>query len=74
MLQLFPQGAKYYFVSPKVPRGLDAELLATEANKSGRLGKPYGSVKKGLEKAIEKAKKDDLIYVGGSTFVVAEAL
>jgi dihydrofolate synthase/folylpolyglutamate synthase len=72
ILSLFPKKAKYYFCKPDIPRGLEAEILQDLASKFGLIGEPYESVGKAYKKAIDKAKEDDLIYIGGSTFVVAE--
>lgn len=74
VLGLFPKTAKYYFVKPNVPRGLQAKNLKDCAGNFGLMGEISTSVKKGLEKALSNAKDDDLIYVGGSTFVVAEVV
>ena len=72
VLAILPKKAEYYFVCPNVPRGLDAEKLRLNAEDNKLLGDSFSSVSKGLKRAISKAKKDDFIYVGGSTFVVAE--
>ncbi|MGD1945065.1 MAG: bifunctional folylpolyglutamate synthase/dihydrofolate synthase [Croceivirga sp.] len=72
LLSLFPKKGKYYFVRPRVPRGMDTSKLKKLAKENGLTGKKYDTVKKGLDKAISKATSQDLIYVGGSTFVVAE--
>jgi len=74
ILPLFPQNASYYFVKPNVPRGLDAKKLKALAEGFKLKGEVYSSVKKGLEKAKTQAKNRDFIYVGGSTFVVAEVV
>ncbi|UII78425.1 folylpolyglutamate synthase/dihydrofolate synthase family protein [Flagellimonas sp. CMM7] len=74
VLCLFPKNAEYYFVKPNVPRGLQAKDLKGRARNFGLMGEISTSVKKGLEKALSNAKDDDLIYVGGSTFVVAEVV
>lgn len=74
ILELLPQNANYYFCKPSVPRGLDAETLAAEALLIGLKGMAYGTVKKALDQAKIKADQDDLIFVGGSTFVVADAV
>ena len=72
VLPLFPKEAIYYFVCPNVPRGLPVEKLSLLARKFGLKGNIHPSVKKGFDVAIRKAEKNDFIYVGGSTFVVAE--
>lgn len=74
ILQLFPAEAIYYFAKPNVPRGMDASNLAKLASSLGLTGAIYESVQMALEAAKQQAEKVDLIYVGGSTFVVAEAL
>jgi dihydrofolate synthase / folylpolyglutamate synthase len=74
MLNLLPQNATYYFAKADIPRGLDAEILRGLANETGRHGKAYKSVRQALAAAKKSAKKDDLIYVGGSIFVLAEVI
>jgi dihydrofolate synthase/folylpolyglutamate synthase len=74
MLGLMPPQASYYFVKPDVPRGLDSEELLLQASKLGLKGKSYRTVLQGLDAAKSAAQHNDLIFVGGSTFVVAEAL
>mgnify|MGYP003393002769 CR=1 FL=1 len=72
ILPMFPKNATYYFCKPNIPRGLDTLILHLEAKKVGLLGNVYNSVEAALIKATENAQKTDLIFVGGSTFVVAE--
>lgn len=74
ILPLFPKNAMYYFSRPDVPRGLDAQILADEAKKYGLWGKIFSDVNVAYEAALQDAEADDFIYVGGSTFVVAEIL
>lgn len=74
VLKLLPAHAVYYFCRPDIPRGLDENELRNEAMKFGLSGDSFASVSMALEKAKKVAGRDDLIYVGGSTFVVAEAL
>ena len=74
VLKLLPQNATYYFAKANIPRGLDAEILRGMAAEHGLNGKAYSSVKRALTAAKKVAKSDDLIYVGGSIFVVAEVL
>lgn len=74
VLPLFPANAEYYFAKANIPRGLPAEELKTTAQQYGLMGKNYSSVKKALAAARKKAGKDDLIFVGGSIFVVAEVI
>jgi len=72
ILFLFPKSAQYYFSKPDIPRGLDAGELQIEALKFGLMGETYTSVSAAYQQALRNADPDDLIYVGGSTFVVAE--
>ncbi len=74
ILELLPKSARYYFVKADVPRGKDAEVLAQMAAQHGLEGRVYPSVRAGLEACISQANKDELCFVGGSTFVVAEAI
>jgi dihydrofolate synthase / folylpolyglutamate synthase len=74
ILSLLPESATYYFCKANIPRGLDAEELRQKAGKYRLKGKAYPSVKNAYQAALEAAGEDDLIFVGGSTFVVAEVL
>jgi len=74
VLEFFPKNAIYYFAKANIPRGLDAELLKTESEKYGLLGNSYSSVRKAFAAAKIKAHADDLIFIGGSIFVVAEVI
>ena len=69
---LLPKNALYYFCSPNVARGLDEVVLKNAAQEFGFEGDSYSTVNKALKAAIKNAGDDDFIYVGGSTFVVAE--
>ncbi|MFH6969707.1 bifunctional folylpolyglutamate synthase/dihydrofolate synthase [Flavobacterium sp. FlaQc-28] len=72
ILPLFPQNAHYYFCSPNSSRGLSTEILQNEAKKHKLIGEKYDSVESAFAEAKNNASKNDFIYVGGSTFVVAE--
>jgi dihydrofolate synthase/folylpolyglutamate synthase len=74
ILPLFPKDAKYYFCKPDLPRGLDAVILSQKANAFGLRGTVHDSVPTAYQSALKNAAKSDFIYVGGSTFVVAEIL
>jgi dihydrofolate synthase/folylpolyglutamate synthase len=71
LIQL-PKDATYYFCTPNIPRGLAADLLQQQAANYQLKGQTYSSVAQAIETAKEKAKIDDMIFIGGSTFVVAE--
>ena len=74
MLQLLPSSAIYYFCKPDIPRGLEAELLSEQAFKFGLRGEIYRSVTDAYRHAREIAGAKDIVFVGGSTFVVAEVV
>ena len=74
ILPLFPKNAHYYFCKPNIPRGLDAEILQQKAANFQLNGKVYNSVSNAYQTAMHKAGKNDFVYIGGSTFVVAEVL
>jgi dihydrofolate synthase/folylpolyglutamate synthase len=74
VLPLFPSTALYYFCKADIPRGLDAQILKEKASEFNLKGNIYNSVKDALENAIENASTNDLIFVGGSTFTVAEII
>ena len=74
VLSMLPTNATYYFCRPDIPRGLEAESIKEQAAKFDLHGNAYPSVKSALASAQQQAKKDDLVFVGGSTFVVAEVV
>ena len=74
VLSFLPAEATYYFARPDVPRGLDAGELQQRAAAAGRKGEVYPSVGAALAAAKAAAAADDLIFVGGSIFVVAEVV
>ena len=74
ILKLLPEKATYYFCKPDIPRGLDASFLQQKALEFGLIGEVYNSVSEAYNKALKAAQKSDFVYVGGSTFVVAEIL
>ncbi len=74
ILPLFPVDAHYYFCRPDIPRGLDATILQQHAAEFMLNGKAYLSVQDALSAALQAAGPDDIIFVGGSTFTVAEVV
>ena len=74
VLPLFPKEATYYFCKPNIPRGLSEAVLQEKAANFNLLGKKYTSVKKAYKAVLKMANHQDLIYIGGSTFVVAEVI
>jgi dihydrofolate synthase/folylpolyglutamate synthase len=75
ILPLFPPDATYYFCKPNLPRGLEGQLLKERASAYELHGNSYASVREAYLAALKDANDDDdVIYVGGSTFVVAEII
>lgn len=74
MLKLLPRQARYYFCKADIPRGLDANLLKSQAEAAGLHGESYPSVKLALQAARAACEEQDLVVVSGSAFVVAEVL
>ena len=74
ILALLPKNAIYYFCEANIPRALTKETVLTLSKQHNLKGQYYSSVKAALSIAQKNAKKNDLIFVGGSTFVVAEVL
>jgi len=74
VLNLFPKEATYYFCKPDIPRGLDQEELKNKAKEFELFGEVFNSVSEAYKNALNNASDKDLIFVGGSTFVVAEVI
>ncbi len=74
ILEMLPSEASYYFCKANIPRGLDAEILAVKAIEFGLDGKVYNSVPSAYETACKNAKNGELVFVGGSTFTVADII
>ncbi|MFV8341214.1 bifunctional folylpolyglutamate synthase/dihydrofolate synthase [Flavobacterium sp. XS2P39] len=72
ILPLFPKNAIYYFCKPEIPRGLDASILQEKAQNYNLNGNTYRSVTEAYRESKNNATKKDFIFIGGSTFVVAE--
>lgn len=74
VLSMLPQDAGYYFTQASVKRAMPVHDFAHKAEKQGLHGSEFSTVKEAYDAACENAQKDDLIFVGGSTFVVADML
>ena len=74
ILPMFPEEANYYFCKPNIPRGLSEAILQEKALNFDLIGEKYSSVKEAFKSALLNANQEDTIYVGGSTFVVAEII
>lgn len=74
VLALLPKNATYYFCKPNLERGHDAIELQEKAKQHQLIGKAYNSVEQAKQAALQNATEKDLIFIGGSTFVVAEVV
>ena len=74
ILQLLPKNFIYYFCKPNIPRGLDEKILFEEATAIGLKGKYFPSVQSAYDEVKKNASENELIFIGGSTFVVAEII
>ena len=74
ILSLLPKDAHYHFCAPDIPRAMPLQDLEQQAQDHGLSGTSYGSVSEALVGAQKAAKDNDLIFIGGSTFVVAEVV
>jgi dihydrofolate synthase / folylpolyglutamate synthase len=74
VLPLFPTDAQYYFTKASIPRALNEISLKNEAERYGLKGDSFSDVASALNTARKMAKQSDLIFIGGSTFIVAEVI
>ncbi|WP_282136727.1 bifunctional folylpolyglutamate synthase/dihydrofolate synthase [Seonamhaeicola maritimus] len=74
IVDLLPVEARYYFCKPQISRGLSAKVLKRFFDEHALKGEAYNSVKEAYNAALNNSKKEDFIYIGGSTFVVAEII
>ncbi|MGB1313955.1 MAG: bifunctional folylpolyglutamate synthase/dihydrofolate synthase [Bizionia paragorgiae] len=74
IVDVLPKQATYYFCKPNIPRGYNAHDLKRELNSHGCQGMAYDSVNEAYKSALKQADANAVIYVGGSTFVVAEII
>ncbi|MDO6392163.1 folylpolyglutamate synthase/dihydrofolate synthase family protein [Pontibacter sp. BT731] len=72
ILQLLPKDYTYYFCQAQIPRALPVAELQEKADRVGLQGNAYASVSEAIAAARGNAKPDEVIFIGGSTFVVAE--
>ncbi|MFK7782160.1 bifunctional folylpolyglutamate synthase/dihydrofolate synthase [Psychroserpens sp.] len=74
ILPVLPKQVRYYFCKPNIERGMDVNILKNQFLENGFIGESYNTVNEAFNSAIQHASPNDLIYVGGSTFVVAEII
>lgn len=74
ILEMFPKNAKYYFCKPDIPRGMELEKIVSISEKMKLDFQLFNSVNEAYLEAKKNANQNDLVYCGGSTFVVAEIL
>jgi dihydrofolate synthase/folylpolyglutamate synthase len=74
VLRLLPKDAVYYFTKASIPRAMSENMLELKATDLGLKGQKYPAVVEALTAAKQHAEPDDMIFIGGSTFVVAEVI
>jgi dihydrofolate synthase/folylpolyglutamate synthase len=74
IVDFFPNNANYYFCKPSIERGLDSDELQSIFESKSRFGTSYKSVYEALKSAKENSKDNELIFIGGSNFVVSEII
>lgn len=74
VLSLLPQHAQYYFTKASIPRALNEQILSKKAADYHLFGEACMTVQEAIQKALNNAAKNDMIFIGGSTFIVADAL
>ena len=74
ILSLLPQKANYYFTRASIPRALDENILKEKASNFNLNGNSYATVNEAVNSAKANANEHDFIFIGGSTFVVADFL
>lgn len=74
ILKLFPKDAQYYFCKAQIPRAMPLEMLHDKASSAGLKGNLYPTVDEAYNSALGDASANDLVFVGGSTFIVADLL
>ena len=74
ILTLLPRDAEYYITNARIPRALPAEELKVKFTEAGLPGQVYPDVKSAYEAALNDSGQSDIVFVGGSTFIVADLL
>ena len=74
VLSMLNKDAEYYLSQANIPRALPVEQLAEKAKQAGLCFSQYETISQALAKAQEEAEENDLVFVGGSTFTVAEVV
>lgn len=74
VLSLLPKEATYYFCAPKTNRAMEADILQEKANKYKLFGESFESIETALKAAKHTANEKDMIFIGGSNFVIAEII
>ena len=74
ILKMLPRDARYYFTRASIARAMDERLLLEKASAAGLTGEAYPDVASAYAAARESATPDDTVFIGGSTFVVADLL
>ena len=70
--KIFPENSEYYFVKPKVDRGKGSQEVKQIFESNNRIGITQNSVNEAINQIKKTSSKDDVIFIGGSTFIVSE--
>ena len=73
-LKVFPKDASYYFTKADIPRALDERIILKKSKKYNLKGKSYYTVREAYNAARSSAHENDMIFIGGSTYIVADYL
>ncbi|HIW86895.1 MAG TPA: bifunctional folylpolyglutamate synthase/dihydrofolate synthase, partial [Candidatus Onthomorpha intestinigallinarum] len=74
VLGMLDKNAEYYLSKADIPRGLDVSVLAEKAGNAGLSFRTFATVRQALVQAQKDADEGDLVFVGGSTYTVAEVI
>lgn len=74
VMSLLPKDAEYYFTQASCKRALNSLTVASIAESHGITGKSYNNVGEAYLQARKEADKDDFIFIGGSSYIVADLL
>ena len=74
ILDLLPKNAEYYITNADIPRAMPAGILLEKFNSHGLFGRAFSSVKEAWDSLSKETSEQDVIYIGGSTFIVADFL
>jgi dihydrofolate synthase/folylpolyglutamate synthase len=74
VLSLLPKNGVYYFTQANIKRAFPSDQLLKKGQQAGLYGKSFSNIEEAIKTALADANKEDLIFIGGSNYVVGEAL